>query len=190
MIKKVSSIQNWIPIDEILEKGIIKLKNKDYIKIIKVIPINFNLKSNLEKEAILNSYKSFLKSCDFDIQILIQSKKENLKNHFYKIKQNLETENKILNNYFFNYYNFINKLNNEKKSSSKNLFIIINNKNNNLENTNSEEIIIQELNDKYFKIKDYLSRCGNNVMELNKKEIINILFSFLNFNKNNKEEKI
>ena len=37
------------------------------------------------KEAILNSYKIFLKTCDFNIQILIQSKKENLSKHFFKI---------------------------------------------------------------------------------------------------------
>ena len=29
---------------------------KKYIKILKIIPINYNLKSDLEKEAILNSY--------------------------------------------------------------------------------------------------------------------------------------
>ena len=42
------------------------------------MPINYYLKSDLEKEAILNSFKLFLKTCDFNIQILIQSKKENL----------------------------------------------------------------------------------------------------------------
>ena len=84
--KQLKSIQEWLPIEEILENGIIKLKKNIYIKIIKIIPINFNLKSNLEKEAILNSYKIFLKTCDFDIQILIQSKKEDLSQHFSLIK--------------------------------------------------------------------------------------------------------
>ena len=79
--KKVNSVQEWLPVDEILENGIIKVKNKNYIKILKIIPINFELKSNLEKEAILNSYKIFLKTCNFDIQILIQSNKKDLSNH-------------------------------------------------------------------------------------------------------------
>lgn len=35
---------------------------------------------------------------------------------------------------------------------------------------------------KYFKIKECLSRCGNIVSDINnKKQIIDILFSFLNF---------
>ena len=63
------------------------------------------MKSNLEKESILNSYKLFLKTCDFDIQILIQSKKEDLSSHLKNIKENIEKENnenleKISNNYF------------------------------------------------------------------------------------------
>ena len=181
--KNVKSLQDWFPIEEILQDGIIRLKKNNYIKIIKVIPINFNLKSNLEKEAILNSYKIFLKTCDFDIQILIQSKKEDLSQHFSLIKNNLKNEkNSLIKNYLINYINFIQKINNEKKSSSKNYYIILL-ENKSLETEASEEIIIQNLNDKYFKIKDALSRCGNKVFENNKEEIINILFSFLNFNK-------
>ena len=56
-MKKNNSIQEWIPFEKILENGIIKLKDNSYIKIIKIYPINFNLKSELEKEAILNYYK-------------------------------------------------------------------------------------------------------------------------------------
>ena len=145
---QLKSIQEWIPIEEIFENGIIKLKKNNYIKIIKIIPINFNLKSNLEKEAILNSYKIFLKTCDFDIQILVQSKKEDLSLHFSLIKNNLKNnKNNLLNNYLNNYINFIKKINNEKKSSSKNYFIIIK-ENKNLEIEASEEILIQNLNDK------------------------------------------
>lgn len=44
-MKKNNSIQEWIPFEKILEDGIIKLKDNSYIKIIKIYPINFNLKS-------------------------------------------------------------------------------------------------------------------------------------------------
>lgn len=84
------SIQNWLPFDKIMKKGIIKLKNNNYIKIIRVNPINYNLKSDLEKEAILNSYKTFLKTCNFDIQILIQSNKDYILFNFYINSQSLQ----------------------------------------------------------------------------------------------------
>lgn len=167
-MRKINSIQKWIPIEKILEKGIIKLKKNKYIKILKVNPINFNLKTQMEKESILNSYKIFLKTCNFDIQILIQSKKEDLTNHIEKIKINSQNENnKFINNYLNYYINYIKEKNNLNKSASKNFYLIIKNK-----TENNEENIIQELNEKYFKIKDGLSRCGNKIININKKEEI------------------
>ena len=44
-----------------------------------------------------------------------------------------------------------------------------------------ENIIIEELNDNYFKIKECLARCGNTVKDIsNQQEIKELLFSFLN----------
>lgn len=131
-------------------------------------PINYNLKSNLEKEAILNSYKIFLKSCNFNIQILIQSKKVDLNNHIKKLEKNKNKENNNLKNIINKYQENIIKINSINKSDSKQFFIIISEK---IENK-KEEIIIQELNEKYFKIKDGLSRCGNKIININKKEEI------------------
>ena len=84
--KNLKSLQEWIPIEKIMKDGIIKLKSNEYIKIIKIIPVNYNLKSDFEKQGILNSYKIFLKTINFDIQIIIQSNKENLSNHILKIQ--------------------------------------------------------------------------------------------------------
>ena len=178
-MKKNNSIQEWIPFEKILENGIIKLKDNSYIKIIKIYPINFNLKSELEKEAILNSYKIFLKTCNFNFQILIQSKKEDLSKHISNINNQKINENKNILEYSNKYIEFIKKLNQEKKSSSKNFYIILKYKNN-----DKEELATEDLNDKYFKIKDCLSRCGNIIVDINnKKESKNILFSFLNSRK-------
>ena len=123
-MKKNNSIQEWIPFEKILENGIIKLKDNSYIKIIKIYPINFNLKSELEKEAILNSYKIFLKTCNFNFQILIQSKKEDLSKHISNINNQKINENKNILEYSNKYIEFIKKLNQEKKSSSKNFIRI------------------------------------------------------------------
>ena len=160
-MKKNNSIQEWIPFEKILENGIIKLKDNSYIKIIKIYPINFNLKSELEKEAILNSYKIFLKTCDFNFQILIQSKKEDLSKHISNINNQKINENKNILEYSNKYIEFIKTLNQEKKSSSKNFYIILKYKNNDKELEEIEELATEDLNDKYFKIKDCLSRCGN-----------------------------
>lgn len=183
-------VQDYIPIQKIFENGIIKLKNNKYIKIIKIDPINFYLRSDLEKQSILNSYKIFLKTCDFDIQILVQSSKQNLERNIKLIKENTIREKKeYLTNISNEYIKFINNINSIKSSSSKNFFLIIKSaeKINNL--TNSEEIIFEELNEKYLKIKECLLRCGNRVSDFSdKRVIIQIFYSFYNSRKYLKSE--
>ena len=184
-IKKQQSTQSWIPLEEILNNGLIKTHSQ-YLKILKVTPINYNLKSDLEKQAILNSYKTFLKTCNFDIQILIQSSKENLEKNIFNIQKNIQKkENKYLEKISENYIEYINKINFNKKSSSKNFYIIISKKiSKEQEYNESYEIVKNYLKEKYFKIKECLSRCGNSVLEINQKEeILKIINSFFNTRK-------
>ena len=172
--KKLNSVQDWLPFKKILNNGIIILKNNSYLKILKISPINFNLKSELEKQAILNSYKIFLKTCNFNLQILVQSNKKDLSKHISKIKES-ELSKK--------YIEYITKLNQEKKTNAKSFFIILKEE---LKKDAKidEKIIIQNLNENYFKVKDSLARCGNKVEEISEKQKIEkIINSFLNYRK-------
>ncbi len=176
--KQIQSVQAWLPFESILENGIIKLKNSSYIKILEIIPINFNLKSELEKEAILNSYKIFLKTCNFNFQILVQSNKENLEKNISDINFQKNKERENIKKISENYINYIKELNKNKKSANKNFYIIIKN---NIKEEKIEENIVEELNENYFKIKECLARCGNIVKDINKKENIKKLIqSFIN----------
>lgn len=183
---KNNTIEEWLQIKYIQENGNIKLKNNKYIKIIKINPINYNLKSDLEKKAILNSYKIFLKTCNFNIQILIQSKKEDLSSHINNIQENInKKENKYLEKIYLNYLEYIKKINSKNKSSSKDFYLIIcSEKTKDDDYINSKDIIENELKEKYFKIKECLARCGNSVIEIqNKEDVIKIFYSFLNTRK-------
>ena len=167
-----NSILKLLPIDDIYNNGIIKLKNNFFIKIIEVKPINYNLKSYREKELILNSYKLFLKNCDFNFQIIIQSSKKDLNNYFLEVKEKSQKEEETIKSISRQYIKNIERINLENKSSIKNFYFIINEK----KEKNNEEIIINKLNERYFKIKEFIFRCGNNVYEVDdKNEIIAIL---------------
>ena len=180
--QEICSVQKWLPFEKILDNGIIKINNFTFIKIIKVSSINFNLKSEFEKEAILNSYKIFLKTCQFNFQILIQSNKKDLSKNISIINNQLRSENNNISEISKKYIKYINELNNKNKSSSKNFYLIIKYENKNLNEINNiENYAYQELNDKYFKIGDCLSRCGNILEDINsKKEVEEILESFIN----------
>ena len=185
-------MQQWLPIEKIYNNGIVKLKKNKFIKILKINPINYNLKSDLEKSAILNSYKIFLKFFNFNIQILIQSNRENLKNHISLINKNIQKkENNYLKNISDNYINYLNNLNLLNKASTKDFYLIINYENKTREKIELNDLIENNLKEKYFKIKDCLLRCGNEVSEINNSnEIINIYNSFLNTRKINKKNQI
>ena len=170
-----------MPIKEFYNNGIIKLKNNIFIKIIKINPINYDLKSDFEKKAILNSYKAFLKNCNFDIQITIKSKQKDISKNIKEIEKQKEIEKSLNNNFMVNifesYINFIKNKNKEKLSSSKEFYIIISSEK---IPENQEEKILLELKEEYFKIKDSLIRCGNSILEIKEKEEIkNIIKSFL-----------
>jgi len=177
----IKSVQEWLPIKEFYNDGIIKLKNGTFIKILKISPINYELKSDFEKKAILNSYKAFLKNNNFDIQIIIKSRKENISENIKKLEKQKELEKSLNNNFMVNifdsYIKFIKNKNKEKLSNSKDFFIIINSIK---FSENKEENILLDLKEKYYKIKDSLSRCGNAVVEIKgKEEVKNIIKSFL-----------
>ena len=162
------------------------MKNGNILKILKIEPINYNLKSDLEKKSILNSYKIFLKTCGFDIQIIIKSNKQDLSKHIQQIEKNIQKkENKNIKNLGKKYINFIKEINSSKKNSSKIFYLIISDNIKKIENANNaNDIIKSDLKEKYFKIKECLARCGNSVIEItDKEEIIEIIDSFLNTRK-------
>ena len=105
-----------------------------------------------------------------------------------KIKEEQKNEeNKKISKIYQDYIEYINNLNNENKSSSKNFYILIKYIN---EKNTEENIINNILNEKYFKIKECLSRCGNNVSDIsNKDEIKSIFNSFYNCRKNTMKQE-
>ena len=123
-----------------------------------------------------------MKNCNFDIQIIIKSKQEDISKNIKEIEKKKQREKSLNNNFMVNifdsYINFIQDKNKEKLSSSKEFYIIIGSEK---IPENQEEKIFLELKEKYFKIKDSLIRCGNSVCEIKEKEEIkNIINSFFN----------
>ncbi len=161
--------------EKIYPNGIIK-SSKNYLKILKIQPINYNLKSNLEKEAILSSYRLFLKACSFDMQILIQSKKEDLTSHLQKISS-LNIQNKKMDLYRQNYINYLKKVSSENKSSNKEFYLILKVpiENDRDENENMFKIAENKLLENFNKVKDTLSRTGTIIKQIDSDKDIEIL---------------
>lgn len=173
------SVKTHFPIRNI-ENGVIETKEGKLCKVLEVYPINFALKSFSEQESILYQYKNFLNTCNFDIQILVQSRKKDLDNHILQIEKNIEKEkNEKLVNLMREY---INMIKNEvlKFAITKRFFIIFSSEV--LSKNLTREQALSDLQEKTLKIKNTLSGCGNDVNEFNKnnKELVNIIYSYMN----------
>ena len=73
-----SATQQFVPIKEI-RNGIIVLKDGSYRGILICSSINFGLKSADEQHAITLGFQNFLNTLDFSIQIVVNSRKMDLR---------------------------------------------------------------------------------------------------------------
>lgn len=162
--KTENSFQDWLKIKEI-KTNVIKLQNGQAVRILKVLPINFNLKSQLEQKAILNAYKIFLKNLSSEIQIIISNKKTDVSKHFYEILKNTK-ENSPIYEMSQDYIALINSIISEKRTITKEFYIVIK--------------VIENTENDVLKITEHLMNCGNLVEECSKTEIMLLLQNFLN----------
>lgn len=160
--EQIHSVQEFLQFESILDSGIIKMKDSSYTLIMKVEPINYNLRSELEKTSILNSYKLLFQNINFNIQVLILSKQEDLEEHINKVKSL-----NLYPNLTDKYVHFLNSLEEDTKSSLKRFFIVI-------KSTNKDE-----LEENYLKTKETLLRCGNIVSKLTKEKVKIVLESYM-----------
>ena len=156
-IEKTVSISNLKYIDEI-ENCVVKLSDGRKISILRVEPINFNLKSMSEQKAILEAYRMMLKQCDFDFQIYIQTQKSKIEKHISEIKKCIKYEPK-LQDMVEDYMKLIEETYNSKSSISRKFYIIFEEK----EDDFKESIII-----------DGLKMCGNIVTKCESEEIFKL----------------
>ena len=88
--------QEFLDIQEIKD-GVVILKNGGLRAVLMVSSINFDLKSTDEQDAIISYYQSFLNSLDFPVQIIISSRRINLKHYLEDLDQkSKEQTNELL----------------------------------------------------------------------------------------------
>lgn len=167
---KYKNIKDWFPIKSIRD-NLVYLKDGTSVMIFKVEPINFKLKSDTEKRAILESYKQFLKLCNFDMQIIIQTDNIDMENHFQKI-DTFKKENFELSEMAEDYKSLIKSITKERESISRKFYIVAQNKTKNIKD----------------KITSSLLNCGNTVSECSRLEIIKVLKRYFRKNSGARKE--
>ena len=159
-----TSFQDWLGINDILDNKIV-FKDNTCVHIIKVLPINFKLKSELEQNAILLQYKNFLTNINSQIQIIISSHKTDISSHIEKISK-ITNENLPIKDAIYDYIDLVKSIVDKKGAISKDFYLAIK------ETENTENEIM--------KMKEYLLGCGNEVEDCSKKEVELLIKSYIN----------
>lgn len=120
-----TSTQKYVDVEEIRD-GVIVLKSGSLRAVLMVSSINFDLKSTEEQDAIIGQYQNFLNSLDFPVQIIVSSRKLNIKPYleFLTAKESQQT-NELLRLQISEYMNFIKNLTEVSNIMSKFFYIIV-----------------------------------------------------------------
>jgi len=120
-----AATQSFLDVAEVKEDTIV-LKNGSLRSVIAVSSINYDLKSTDEQDAIISQYQNFLNSLDFPVQILISSRKLDMKHYLEFLgEKEKEQDGELLRLQISEYKNFITQLVAVSNIMDKNFYIIV-----------------------------------------------------------------
>lgn len=119
------STQHSLAVAEIKSDTLI-MKDGTLRAVLMVSSINFALKTEDEQSAIVGSYVSFLNSLEYPLQIIVQSRKLNIKPYLEKLAvKEREQNNDLLRTQIADYRSFVAELVSLGNIMSKNFFIVV-----------------------------------------------------------------
>jgi len=125
MSRKTNATQDFVPIKEIRD-GIAVLKDDSLRAILLASSLNFSLKSDDERAAILIQFQDFLNSLDFSIQIFIQSRRLDIRPYISLLEQQEKKQlNDLMKIQTQEYIEFIKDFTENTSIMTKHFFIVI-----------------------------------------------------------------
>ncbi len=123
--KLQTSTQKYLDIAAIKEDLVI-LNDASVRGVLLVSSINFDLKSEDEQAAMINSYVGFLNTLNYPLQIVVQSRPLNIDDYLNKLKKvEREHTNELLRMQISEYRSFISELLTLEKIMSKKFFVVV-----------------------------------------------------------------
>ncbi|MEQ1500087.1 MAG: hypothetical protein ABL917_01790 [Parcubacteria group bacterium] len=193
--------QDFVPIREVRD-GVIVLKDGSLRGIVLASSLNFSLKSDDERNAIIMQFQDFLNSLDFTVQISIQSRRLDIRPYLALLEDTYKEQmNDLMKIQTREYIEFIKKFTETTSIMTKNFFIVIpydpaliNMKGgvagrlfqtkSATEKTAEKEATFEEnrtqLEQRVSVVEQGLSRCGIRVVRLGSEEVIELFYKTFN----------
>lgn len=125
MALKAKATQDFVPIENIRD-GVMELKDGSLRAVILASSINFSLKSEDERTAILLQFQDFVNSLDFSIQILAQSRRLDIRPYLALLENQRKNQiNNLMKIQIQEYIEFIKSFTENTNIMTKSFFVVI-----------------------------------------------------------------
>lgn len=193
--------QEFVPIREVRD-GVVILKDGSMRSVILASSLNFSLKSDDERNAIILQFQDFLNSLDFSVQISIQSRRLDIRPYIALLEERYKEQiNDLMKIQTREYIEFIRKFTESTNIMTKNFFVVvpydpalINIKGNPVtgifkkktteEEAENRQVSFEEnrtqLEQRVSVVEQGLSRCGIRVARLGTEEVIELFYKIFN----------
>jgi len=109
-----------------IKDGVIILKNASLRTLLEVNSVNFDLKSTDEQTAIIQGFQNFINSLDFPLQIVIQSRRLDIKGYLTKTETVIsQINNELLRIQGIEYLRFVKSLTELANIMSKKFYLTV-----------------------------------------------------------------
>jgi hypothetical protein len=125
MPTKTNATQSFVPIKDVRDSVVI-LEDGNMRGILMASSLNFSLKSEDEKQAILLQFQDFLNSLDFSVQIFAQSRRLDIRPYIALLQERYKEQvNDLMKIQTEQYINFIKSFTESASIMTKSFFIVI-----------------------------------------------------------------
>lgn len=156
--------------------GILILPGNQYRAILQVSSLNFELKSEDEQDAIIETYESFLNSVGTSLQILIRTREIDMDKYLEDLTERLDGETEpIYRDQLQNYDEFIRSLISTNKILTRHFYVIV------PFSTSGKtdfDLVQEQLNLKLDIVAKGMTRIGMHTKELGSLEALDLFYSF------------
>lgn len=120
-----SPTQSFVPVKEV-RNGVIILKNGEYRGILMCSSTNFGLKSPDEQRGIVEGFQNFLNTLDFSIQIVVHSRKMDIRPYLALLEERASAQRtELMKLQVREYMNYIQWITDRTNIMTKTFYIVV-----------------------------------------------------------------
>lgn len=161
-----------------VQDGVLMLPGNQYRAVLHVSSLNFELKSEDEQDAIIDTYESFLNSVGSNLQILIRTREIDMDKYLEDLGDRLDGETEaIYHSQLKNYDEFVRSLITTNKILTRHFYLVIPFT---ASSKTEFELIREQLGLKVDIVAKGMTRLGMHTRQLTSLEILDLFYSFYN----------